>query len=274
MNRPIPLPTKIAHSNDLFEACFEGAIFTSPPRTSLKSLGAWGRAILAETFGSRPEELVPEEFRDALTCARARVQSAEGLKLAWNSLAELGLDCSTMLLDNVRLRAISPGLEFISEAAPVFYAHRDTWYGNPRCQLNAWLPLYDVDASNSFRFYLDAFRTAVVNDSEAFRLGDFEQRGGFGRTQGDALTAYPKALEIASEEGAVWDVEAQQDSLVLFSAAHLHQTLPNRGVQVRFSLDFRFCRRADLETRRGAPDLDNSSQGSVITGYHVFPSLN
>lgn len=273
MFQPTRLKKEIVCSDLLFEGCFEGAIFSSPALKATQRLGAWARGIVGETFGEQPESLDGESFRTALSQARSKVATAEGRRLVWHCLADLGFSLSGLLLDELRLRAVAPGLESVPEAAPVFYAHRDTWYGNPRCQLNGWIPLYRVDGENSFRFYLDAFRESVANDSQDFQLTEFETRGGFGRTQGDPVSSYPRALNLGSYQGRSWDVQAEQDSFLLFSASHLHQTLPNRTPQVRFSLDFRFLREADLELGFGAPDLDNRSHGSTASSYYPCPTL-
>lgn len=245
---------------------FRGELLVREASSSSAALGAWARAIVLEEFGEQPEGLPGDGFRAALTRGRERVAGREGRELAARCLAALQVDVSSLLMDAVRLRAISPGLEKVQAAAPAFYTHRDTWYGNPSCQINGWLPLGAVDGANSFRFYLDDFERAVANDSETFDVAHFEARGGFGRTAGDPMSAYPRALRIS--DSRVWDVELAQDALLLFSAAHLHATLPNRTAKVRFSLDFRFLRVADLDAGRGAPDPDNRSRGSVAAGYH------
>ena len=166
-------------------------------------------------------------------------------------------------MDKLRLRAITPGLETVEQAAPVFYAHRDTWYGNPPCQINLWLPLQEVDSRNSFRFYLNYFESPIANDSERFKARDFR---GFGSLQPVGTQVYPRTLE--NPVGELYDVTMEKGEVLLFSAAHLHQTLPNRTNRARFSLDFRFYLEEHLETGRGAPDPDNRSVG-LMTGEYT-----
>lgn len=211
----------------------------------------------------------PLAFREALTRARARVAGEEGRERTWLLLRQLGVEIPGLLLDSLRLRAISPGLENVPEAAPAFYVHRDTWYGNPKSQINCWLPLVDVDERNSFCFFLDDFERPVANDSETFEVAHFERRGGFGRTVADPASSYPRALETS--DSRVWSVVLPADGLLFFSAAHLHGPLPNKTDAVRFSLDFRFVRQSDLEAGRGALDPDNRSWGCVSGTYHRCP---
>lgn len=248
-----------------FSPLFEGELLVFAPTPSTRALGEWGRAVVATEFGASPEALDNDTFRQALNRARSSVAGEQGRELIVAILRELSLPVHDLLLDTVRLRAITPGLENLREAAPAFYAHRDTWYGNPRAQINGWLPLVAAHPDNSFRFFLDDFDRPVANDSARFDADHFQARGGFGRTAGDPVSVYPRALE--SSDSQTWDVELERDGLLLFSAAHLHQTLPNRSGEVRFSLDFRFVARADLEASRGAPDPDNRSQGSFLDSY-------
>ncbi len=251
----------------MFERCFSGDLVSCPPSAPRRALGDWARKLVLAHFGASPADLSAEEFRQALSGAREAVgEEPEGRSLAISCLAEAGIELDhDLFLDTLRLRAVSPGLERNPAAAPAFYAHRDTWYGNPRGQLNGWMPLVEVDERNSFRFYLDAFETPVENDSHLFDGLAFLERGGFGRTASDPVSPYPRALQPPA--GRVHDVVLAPDSLLFFSAAHLHQTLPNQTATPRFSLDFRFFRLSDLQADRGAPDPDNRSRGGALQSY-------
>lgn len=248
-----------------FETLFAGEILQYRAFPASRALGAWGRSVVASEFGASPEALSPEDFRQSLDRARAIVAGEQGRRLGGKILATLIPDRQDLRLDVIRLRAITPGLERVKAAAPAFYAHRDTWYGNPRSQINAWLPLQEVNGANSFRFFLDDFARSVANDSDQFDAGHFQTRGGFGRTTSDPVSVYPRALNVSP--GRTFEVELGADGLLLFSASHLHQALPNQTARVRFSLDFRFFRQSDLDTGRGAPDPDNRSRGSFADSY-------
>lgn len=252
-------------------ALYCGELQTHPPSPASRALAESARDIVGREFSEQPHDMPAEEFRQAVAQARTCVGEPSFQKLAVDLVRELDLPLQDLLLDQVRLRAVPPGLERVEEAAPVFFAHRDTWYGNPACQINAWIPLHRVDGSNSFRFYLDAFERPVKNDSKAFSSTRFKQRGGFGRVKGDQQSVYPRALEVAP--GKTWDVELDGDHLLLFSAAHLHQTLPNRSGRVRFSLDFRFYRPGHLQKGLGAPDPDNESEGLMTDEYQLCSTL-
>jgi hypothetical protein len=248
-----------------FQELFQGRILNLPPSQASRELGGWAREVVDQEWGEAPELLGQERFREALGRARARIAGPDGRELVKTVLVACDVPLAGLLLDHLRLRAIAPGLEQIPEAAPAFYVHRDTWYANPKAQINGWLPLVPVDSSNSFRFFLDDFERPVANDSETFEAEDFQSRGGFGRTTADPTSAYPRALETS--DSRVWDVAMPTDGVLFFSAAHLHGPLANRSGKVRFSVDFRFLREADLHSGAGARDPDNRSRGCVAASY-------
>ncbi len=252
-------------SDDLYGDIFRGELIFRPAFLESRSLVEAAREVVRACFGESPELLSADLFRERLNEAREEVASPRFSRLAACCLAALGLTAKDLNLDTVRLRAVTPGLEDIESAAPVFYGHRDTWYGNPACQVNAWLPLQRVDRRNSFRFYLDHFEAPIANDSEGFVAQVFERERGFGRLDANRSSVYPRAL--VPPGGQTYEVEMERADVLLFSAAHLHQTLVNRSSKVRFSLDFRFFRERHLEAEVGAPDRDNRSQGLCLGSF-------
>ena len=46
--------------------------------------------------------------------------------------------------------------------AYAFHPHRDTWFSAPPCQINWWLPVYDISAENTIAFYPRYFREPVA----------------------------------------------------------------------------------------------------------------
>lgn len=235
---------------------FAGEIVSLETPATLR-LSQEARALVVEIFGDQPEQFDAADFRELVERARERLADHRWRPLMRDCLLSAGCSLSGLCLDTLRLRAIPPGLERIPEAAPVFFCHRDTWYGNPCSQLNAWIALQEVDERNSFAFYPLHFRKSILNDSEQFSTRRFEQEGGFGRVCPNH-SVYPRALEPPA--GEVWKVRARAGQMLLFSASHLHQTLPNQTEKVRFSLDFRAYHQID---RGAAPDPDNHSRGRL-----------
>ena len=55
--------------------------------------------------------------------------------------------------------------------------------------------------------------------------------------------------------------------LILFSAAHLHETVPNTSGLARYSIDFRTVHKGDAAARRGAANLDSRCTGTTMRDY-------
>ncbi len=55
--------------------------------------------------------------------------------------------------------------------------------------------------------------------------------------------------------------------IVLFSGAHLHESVPNTTDLTRYSIDFRTVHLDDLEARKGAPNVDSRSTGTTMRDY-------
>jgi len=177
-------------------------------------------------------------------------------------LTGIGLTARDYRWDCLRLRAVSPGGHLIPAAANAYTAHRDTWYANPQCQINLWMPLHDVTPADSFGFYADYLTRPVANDSEQFDYADLVRQGGFGAR---TTAVYPKLLEALPVGPEAFELESA--GLLFFSAAHLHQTLPNRTERTRFSVDLRLVHVEDHAAGLGTPNVDNRSRGEALADY-------
>jgi hypothetical protein len=86
---------------------------------------------------------------------------------------------------------------------------------------------------------------------------------------GSDLRPLPKALEEVDLEPDL-RVVCPAGGMILFSAAHLHSSVPNTSGQTRFSIDFRTAHLEDLAAGQGAPNADSSCTGTVL---HEFLSV-
>lgn len=172
---------------------------------------------------------------------------------------------NTWQFDDLRLRAISPLSHQIPQAAPAFYAHRDTWYANPQCQINFWIPLFDYRAEQTFCFYPDYFEHPIANDSERFDYQEWSQHVGWQQKDSPQEATYPRAL-VAPHTKAL-GFAAQRGQCLIFSGHHLHQPLPNTTEQTRWSIDFRVVLSHDAHAQKGPSNIDNASQGSTLGDF-------
>jgi hypothetical protein len=151
-------------------------------------------------------------------------------------------------------------------AAPAYTAHRDTWYANPQSQLNWWIPLHDVGSGETFAFYPEYFGKEVANNSADFDYDEWIRNIGWQNTDGKKAV-YPAASGF--NRAGAYAFTAKAGDIILFSAAHLHQTTENTSGLTRFSIDFRTVNLEDQSNGKGAPNVDNRSRGSALKDYLV-----
>ncbi|MCX7999498.1 MAG: phytanoyl-CoA dioxygenase family protein [Leptospiraceae bacterium] len=178
-----------------------------------------------------------------------------------NFLFQLGLPPHEWILDYPRIRGIVTEKNRSPLAEPAYYIHRDTWYGNSESQINLWIPLCDITKENGFAFYLNYFSKPIPNDSYKFYYNSWKALGGYQSTNLNKI--FPKPLIFLSKENAT-SFECPRGGVLVFSASHLHGTLPNLTNKTRFSLDLRIVNLRYYFLEIGAPNVDNESQGNNL----------
>jgi hypothetical protein len=182
-------------------------------------------------------------------------------------LAAFGCQPDTTYFDSLRLRAITSGGHQNPAAAPAYYPHRDVWFANPSCQLNWWLPLFEVRQEQGLGFYPTYWEKPIKNDSSCFDYDEFLSSGGW-QAYGDGIKSqqHHSTIKEALTEAPV-QLASAPDSLLLFAGAHLHASIPHNTSETRFSVEFRSLSLDDLRAGRGAPNLDNASRGSTLRDF-------
>lgn len=183
-------------------------------------------------------------------------------------LREQGFMPSEHGIDPTRLRAVTHNGHENPLAAPAYFAHRDTWYANTEAQINWWVPLFDVVAGETFTFFPAYFEEAVANNSAAFDYDTWMANVGWQNTSG-VTAIYPSASADQFDRSGALTIAAKAGDIVLFSAAHLHQTNKNQCGATRFSVDFRTVHLTDHQSGLGAANVDNLSTGkeSALRDY-------
>jgi hypothetical protein len=261
-------------------ALYGGAVFHFSPTAASRALvdDALGRLrrALGDAAGGdvrRAQAALPNDefFRRVGEVRRSLYLDPAAHHVVRRLLGELGLDPARSAFDPVRLRVVAHDGHHNPAAAPVYYAHRDTWYAHPQALVVAWAPLHDVVADETFVFYPDWFDRPAPNDSEAFDYDAWVAKGwslkiGWQDPRAGLTARYPQLtapLEGARAEG----FSARAGDVVLFSGAHLHETRRHALGRTRFSLDVRAVDLDDHARGLGAPNADNRSRGSSVPDY-------
>jgi hypothetical protein len=274
--------TPPASNAEFRQALYQGDIFRLPPTPASERLVAEARTCLEHELGGE------EAFRQA----QFRLSDAEFFqrigrlrKLFYTApafhdhvvavVASCAFDPYRIAFDPIRLRVVThQGFEN-PKAAPIYYAHRDTWYAHSQAEITWWLPLHDVTEEETFAFYPDWFARPVSNNSEAFDYEEWTRHGaalriGWQNPNHGSARLYPGGVGVF-DPGRVFSFAARRADILLFAGAHFHQTCKNRTGRTRFSLDFRIVDLEDHYHGRGAPNVDNRSTGSAVRDY-IQPS--
>jgi hypothetical protein len=205
----------------------------------------------------------------------AFIHHPECKKIIPRMLEAIGCDLDQVHFDIPRMRTSTSNNYLTTGIAYAFHPHRDTWYSAPMCQINWWLPIFDIEAGNAMAFHPNYFHRGVVNDSDTYNYQEWNAKMRFNAAEfvGDDPRPQPHAQEqLLLEPKTV--VVTPPGGMLLFSAAQMHSSIPNQTGQTRFSIDFRCVHLGDLKARRGARNVDSKCTGSAINDYLQGSTLN
>lgn len=274
MSFPMPSSLFTAHlppgPDAARQAVYDGAVFHCPASQASQGLA---QAVYAEVQAALGPDPVHVHARagfaaiyPALTQLRAGIAASPAYRQAMKDVMRAaGFDPDGYVLDDLRLRCVMHEGHLNDGAAKAYALHRDTWYGNPQSQINFWIPLHDVDERMTFTFYPGYFSRAIDNTSHGFDFLAWIEKTGWQGAKNAPDHDYPRAS--ARPDGAGATFAAQAGDVVVFSAAHLHETTPNASGLTRFSLDFRAVHAGDHARGLGAPNADNGSRPDALRAY-------
>jgi len=256
------------------ELVFRGELLVYSPRKSSLALVEFSRQLIREAFGDlEPREaqhrLPVEQYVSVLTQLKPKfINHPTSKQLLRDLLGEMGCDPEQTFFDVPRMRTATSDGYLTSGIAYAFHAHRDTWYSAPMCQVNWWMPIYDLEPNSAMAFHQRYWDTPVANESNEFNYYEYVQTA-----RKDAAKHVKK--DTRKQPHATAPVEAnpqlrvitQVGGLLLFSAAHLHSTVPNTTGKTRFSIDFRTAHVGDVVQQRGAHNIDSECKGTALRDF-------
>jgi hypothetical protein len=214
-------------------------------------------------------QMSPEEYAAILAVLKPKfIHHPKCKELIAKLFQEIGCDLEQTYFDVPRLRTSTSNNYLTSGLAYAFHPHRDTWYSAPQCQINWWLPVYDIVPENAMAFHLLYWDRPLKNGSRDYDYYRWnkESRAAAAKQIGKDTRRQPQP-----EETVVLDPQfrfiGRVGSIILFSAAHLHSSVPNDSGVTRFSIDFRTVNRDDVVARRGAPNIDSACTGTSLRDF-------
>jgi hypothetical protein len=253
---------------------YDGQLFVYSATPSSRALIEHARSMIEEAFG----ELDPvkaqyamdvEEYAALLSELKPRfIHHPKSKEHIQGMLRELGCDPDATYFDVPRMRSSTSDDYLTSGIAYAFHPHRDTWYSAPMCQLNWWLPIYDVTPDNVMAFHPHYFSRAIQNSSRDYNYYEWNATS---RREASKHVKKDTRRQPKPEQDVELDpqirVVTPPGGVLVFSAAQLHSSVPNTSGSTRFSIDFRTVNVDDLVSGASAPNLDSECTGTTLRDY-------
>lgn len=260
--------------NERRNRLYEGDLFVFSPSKSSAALCQLARELSEEAFAPHDPEVAQESmpaerYVEVLADLKPRfIHHPRCKELIAGLLQEVGCDVDKTYFDVPRLRTMAHGEYLNAGLAYQFHAHRDTWFSAPQAQLNWWLPVYAIESDNSMAFHPRYFAEAIKNSSGDYDYAEWNRTG---RQQAATQVKKETRKQPTAEEPLELEPQVRVVAAVggplIFSAAHLHSTVPNTTQRTRFSIDFRTVSLDDLEAGVGAANVDSSCTGTTLGDF-------
>jgi hypothetical protein len=181
---------------------------------------------------------------------------------------ETGCALDKTYFDVPRLRTMTHGDYLTAGLAYPFHAHRDTWFSAPPSQVNWWIPVYEIQPTNTIAFHPKYWHTPVRNSSRDYNYYRWNKEGRKeAAKQIKAETRKQPQPEEPIEPESQIRIVCEAGGIILFSGAFLHSTVPNTSGHTRFSIDFRTVNVDDVAAKAGAPNIDSACTGTTLRDY-------
>src|ERR1700719_3393063 len=225
---------------------YQGSIFTYAPSPNALKLCELARELIEEAFHplnplTAQEALPVERCAEILAGLKPQfIHHSKSKEYIQGMLAELGCNLEKTYFDVPRMRTAFPGDYLKSGIAYAFHPHRDTWYSAPLCQINWWMPVYDVCSENCMAIHPHYFDRPIKNGSREYNYHKWNMES---RQNAAKHIKVDTRVQPRPEEPIELDPQVRLIGKIgaayQFSAANLHSTVPNTSEVVRYSIDFR-----------------------------------
>jgi hypothetical protein len=254
---------------------YEGDLIVLSPSKSTLAFCEFAKELVKEAFAPLDPEtaqyhLPVEKYAEILGKLKPTfIHHPETKNYMRNVLAGWGCDLEKTYYEVPKLRSSTSDNYLTTGIAYAWHPHRDTWTAALPSQINWWIPVYELHADNAMTFFPQYWDRPVKNSSSGYNyfLWNQQHRGGH-------VTKYlkedPRPIPRPQEE-----IQTSPEirlippvgGVVLFSAAHLHASVPNTSGRTRFSFDFRTVQLDDIAAKHGAPNIDSECKGHMLRDY-------
>jgi hypothetical protein len=254
---------------------YAGQLFAYTRSRAAAAFAEFARGLIEEAFApldprTAQHELPVERFAAILSELKPKfIHHERSKRYVREILEELGSDPEKTYFDVPRLRSSTSDGYLTSGIAYAWHPHRDTWYSAPGCQLNWWLPVYEIASNNAMAFHPEYFTQGVKNTSAGYNYYTWNQQHRGGHVAG-YTKADPRPLPRASEpmrEDPQLRLVVPVGGVILFSGAQMHSSVENTSGVTRYSIDFRTVNIDDARGLVGAKNVDSECTGTTMRDY-------
>jgi hypothetical protein len=254
---------------------YDGQLHVYSARPSVRAFVDFARSMIEDAFGG----LDPRTAQNTMEVAHyadllgklkpSFIHHSESKRHLQSILEDFGCDPSKTYFDVPRMRSSTSDKYLTTGIAYAWHPHRDTWYSAPACQINWWLPIYEIEPSNAMAFHPRYWTQPVKNSSSEYNYYVWN-RLYRGDNVAKLIKSDPRPLPRATEPMQL-DPQIRLvcpvGGIILFSAAQMHSSVPNTSGVTRFSIDFRTVHLDDAAAKLGAPNIDSSCTGTVLRDF-------
>ncbi|MBO6783609.1 MAG: hypothetical protein JJ899_10120 [Alphaproteobacteria bacterium] len=229
-------------------------------------------AIMDEVIGARFDGVDLERLHEGFDFAAMKARSDAAYDALYGDprvpdavgaiIADLGLDRSRTLWEWPGMRLMFPAEHggrgvYRTANSGALAAHRDTWYGSPRHQINLWGPIRRLDPDATLRIYPRYFRKTVANTSR-----------GYDAWQNRAGIALPPTIRASVSAEGAFAPPLEIGDVMVFAGQQLHASAVNMSGRTRVSFEFRLLCADDEGQSYVPPNVDYAGLGEIYEGWH------
>ena len=254
---------------------YDGQLFVYSRRPSILGLVNFAKSMIEDAFGgldprTAQKNMEVERYADLLAKLKpAFIHHPELKRYLRSILEDLGCDLGKTYFDVPRMRSSTSDSYLTTGIAYAWHPHRDTWFSAPGCQINWWLPIYEIELENAMAFHPQYWSQPIPNSSSGYNYYTWNKLHR-GENVAKLVDKDPRPVPRATEK---MELDPQirlicpVGGVILFSAAQMHSSVPNTSGVTRFSIDFRTIHLDDAAEKRGAPNIDSACTGTVMRDY-------
>jgi hypothetical protein len=261
------------NDNDRRASLFAGDLIVYGPRPSTLSVVDLAHHMIEQMLGANPQwaqqRLSESEFSVLFSGAERNFSHRQSaIELVSQLATDLGCDPSTTYVSRPSISAIT-GHGFLPHGlGGPQHPHRDTWFAASPCQVNWWLPLYDVDTSSAIAFHPRYWESPIPNSSVDFNYERWQEEASRSRVPGQAIDpmSQPRPLDTIVLTPDL-RIGCPAGGVILSSVAQLRSTVPNDSLITYFSAHFQTVSQADLLRGSGPFNVDARASGTSLATF-------